>query len=210
MTEGKLRRTLSFPNESVRAMAFSPDGSTLTAVSSAGTVKRWDAATGQARRTSRIGIVSAAALSPDGHTLATVSSGDEDTETVRLWEVPGGKPRHTLTGLMGSVHAVALSKDGRTLATGDAAGVMRLWDTATGQARRTLTSHSGPVFAVALSPDGRTQATGGLETVQLWEGELPTPAQSIRKICRAVQRSFTSQERSLYLPDLPAHPLCRS
>ncbi|MGV9879595.1 nSTAND1 domain-containing NTPase [Streptomyces sp. NPDC003006] len=208
--EGTLRRALPLPNESIHAMAFGPGGNTLTALSSAGTVKLWDTATGTVRRTSRIGPVSAAAFSPDGHILATESSRDGDTAIVRLWQAPGEKPRHTLTGPTRSVHTMALSRDGRTLATGDDTGVMRLWDTATGKARRTLTSHTGPVLAVALSPDGRSQATGGVETVRLWEGELPTPAQAVRKICRAVDRELTPQERALYLSDLPAPPLCKS
>ncbi|MGA4844396.1 hypothetical protein [Streptomyces sp. G45] len=208
--DGTLRRTLPFPGEPTYTMAFSPDGTTLTAVSDAGTVKLWDTATGRARRTRDIGPVSAAVLSPDGRTLAAESVKRDQAETVRLWDTATGKPRHTLTGPTDSVHAMAWSRDGRTLATSDDTGVMRLWDTATGKARRTLTGQKGPMFAVALSPDGHTQATSGYGTVQLWDGELPTPAQSIRKICQAVHRDVTPQERSLYLPDTPTCPVCRS
>jgi WD40 repeat protein len=67
----------------VVSVALSPDGSTLAAADSDGTVSLWDLATGQATATlfGHTEHVWSVAFSPDGHTLA---AGSMDG-TVRLW-----------------------------------------------------------------------------------------------------------------------------
>ena len=56
-------------------MAFSPDGQRLASASHDGTVKVWDAATGQETLTLKghTGVVSSVAFSPDGKRLASAS-----------------------------------------------------------------------------------------------------------------------------------------
>ncbi|MDX6718163.1 MAG: hypothetical protein QOJ63_417, partial [Solirubrobacteraceae bacterium] len=139
-------------------IAFSPDGGTLAAGDSDGTVRLWNPATRKqlARLTGASGAVRAVAFSPDG---TTVAGGGSDG-TVRLWDPATGKRLVRLRGASGAVRAVAFSPDGRTLAAGGGDGAVRLWDPATGKRLVRLRGAGSAVRAVAFSPDGRTLAAG--------------------------------------------------
>ncbi len=208
---GQPRTTLPGRTDWVASVELSPDGHTLATCGADGTVRLWDTDTGQPRVTlvGHTNTVAAVAFSPDGRTLAITSAGNE----VRLWDTDTGQPRVTLVGHTNTVAAVAFSPDGRTLATGSADGTVRLWDTDTGQPQASLATPD-IVRSVAFSPDGRTLATTSADhhhsddTVRLWDVAPPDQTGAINKICEAVHRGFTAQERSLYLPGQPPNRLC--
>ncbi|QES57758.1 hypothetical protein DEJ51_29290 [Streptomyces venezuelae] len=192
----------------LQSVAFSPDGRTLATIGDDwGVVLLWDVVKGKVRTTlsGPTVPVNSVAFSPDGRTLAT--GGDDNT--VRLWDVERGATRATLSGHTAPVNSVAFSPDGHTLATGSDDNTVRLWGVATGQFRTALIGHTGKVNSVVFSPDGRSLATGSLDkTVRLWNVALPSPDAAIQRICGAVNRDFTPQERTTYLPGQAVAPVC--
>lgn len=151
------------------AIAFSPDGKTLTSASPDHTVRLWDVATGQEVQTfaGHTALVLATAFSPDGRTLASASRDG----TVFLWEVAGERGPRTLQGHGDQVNAVTFSPGGGILASASDDGTVILWDVASGRKRRTFEGHEGRVSAVAFSPDGNLLASASHDdkTVRLWD-----------------------------------------
>src|SRR5262249_10285784 len=106
-------------------LAFSPDGKTLAAGGSYGSLQLWDVSLGHVRAVLKghTQTIDALAFSPNGLTLA---SGSADG-SVKLWDLHNGQERLTLKGHGSSVHSAAFAADGLTLATGSADGTLRLW-----------------------------------------------------------------------------------
>jgi WD40 repeat protein/energy-coupling factor transporter ATP-binding protein EcfA2 len=158
-------------SSAVDAVAFSPDGRSLVAGTSDGTLYLWDSTTGAPRATIMdVGhTVDAMAFSPDGHTLAIHIGSPDGPGTVQLRDPATGELRSTIAD-GGKGTAVVFSPDGHTLATDGEdgkSGKVQLWDPATGTLRTTIATRRQGA-AVVFSPDGHTLATDGDEyTVQL-------------------------------------------
>jgi WD40 repeat protein len=156
--------------DTVRALAFSPDGRTLATGSWDGTIKLWDIESGALLWTSWFtDNIESLAFAPDGRTLA---SGGDDA-TVQLWDARGGTHRQTLSGHSGPVFALAWSPDGSLLASGGVDEGIRLWELSgaqPGPGARTLTGHIDWVLGLAFTPDGTQLASGSWDgTVRLWD-----------------------------------------
>ena len=141
----------------VRAIAFSPDGSTLASCADhrEDFVRLWDVATGnQVAVLEKVWGVRSVAFSPDGRTLA--SGSDYGLE---LWDLETGTQVASASSWAEgtwAIRSVAFSPDGQTLAAGSGMfESVTLWDVATFTRTATFEGHSDRVTAVAFSPDGR-------------------------------------------------------
>ena len=170
-----LKGDAKFP-EGIRALAFSPSGTTLASATT-DQIWLWDINAKQIIRIleGHTWHVSALAFSPDGETIA--SAGWD--WTLRLWDAATGKLRKTFGEHTSGVNTVAFSPDGRTFASASW-GLIRLWNTngvplrlwyaRTGEHLENFIYHVDYVRTVVFSPDGKHLASGGNDSrLRLWE-----------------------------------------
>lgn len=162
--------TLGSCGNSVRAVAFSPDGKSLASGGNDNAVRLWNTQTGEMhvlgmcdQGGSGFSYVADVAFSPDGKTIASGSS----DRAVRLWDVQTGQAK-ILDHYDHPIRAVAFAPDGRHLASGSKDGVVHLWDVASGESL-VVGRCDDAVWSVAFSPDGKTVASeNGNQMIAIW------------------------------------------
>jgi len=160
---GKLVGTLRTPAESVRGVAFSPDGR-LIALGSGGTVRIWHA--GSFGRPAIVlrdpsgaaeNEVWSVAFSPDGKRVAAGNWSGAWT----VWDVPTRGIVARAKGHVDTVADVAFSPDGAYLATAGWDGAVKIWAVPGGGLVTATRTPSRELEAVAFAPRGRVVAVAG-------------------------------------------------
>jgi WD40 repeat protein len=169
---GKLLFALPQVEHVVMSIAISPNDKLLALACHDSVVRLVDADTGRARRTLRGDrTIWCVAFSRDGRLVAagSGSEGEQDSGTVRIWEVESGRERPTITGH--GAQSLAFSPDGQRLATGGVDQAVKIWDIATGQEVLTLRGHTDWVQGIAYTPDGlHVVSASGDRTIRIWDG----------------------------------------
>src|SRR5439155_12206255 len=155
----------------------SPDGKVLATGGDDETIRFWDAATGELRRTLKIErggklseTVYSVAFAPDGK-LAAVGSGNGKGGDghVRIVDPSDGTVRQTFAGPDGGqIWVVAFSPDGKLLAAGSINGRVTIRATDTWKVVREWAA-GGTLRALAFSPDGKVVATAIDRDIVLWD-----------------------------------------
>jgi WD40 repeat protein len=162
--------------DTVRSLAFSPDGTMLASGSTDRTAILWDVA---GRR--RIRVLSgpketvsnaAVAFSHDGTTVAVDFNAGNSTSVV-LWDVNTGESASLLPEGHHVVSGLAFSGDDKLLVIGGRNKIM-LWNTTTRQsAAPPILGGFGYVDSVAFLDDGRILATIGSDgRLRFWDVEM--------------------------------------
>ena len=161
----------------VSSMVFSPDGRTLTSISSDGTVELWNVATKQNITTFKGHgslFTPNAAFSPDGKFLAVAVIDAEQGRRIKdgslhLWDVTTQRNIATLKDPKG-FWAMAFSPDNTVFAAGTGNAEIKLWDMTSRKYIGNLSGGQNEIYSLAFSPDGTLLASTsyGLQ-INLWD-----------------------------------------
>ncbi len=172
---GKEIRRFKGHSQSVRSLAFSPDGTVLVSASEDGTIRKWKTATGEELRLvmkkKNGGLC--LALSPDGKIIA--GAGELDG-LIHLFESGTGRELRQFGGEHRRPASLAFSPDGKTLVAGGVDSTLRLWDVATGKELLPALGTQSSIWHAALAPDDATLAVsnrhGGIACYDVASGKL--------------------------------------
>lgn len=114
-------------HQKVHFLAFSGDGSTLSAAAPSGLVRIWEAETGHQRLHlhAQPSPIHSLCYSPDGRILAT--AGGKDTGVIQFWEVLTGSCISAFDWNIGEVHAITFDPAGMRAAAGGRGRIV-IWD----------------------------------------------------------------------------------
>jgi len=176
---GAIRTVLRGHTGSVGDILLSPDNTRVITTSNDGTVRTWDAKSGQ-----QLHLFQAPAdggfpmvLSPTRRVVA--ARGLEGTPSAHVWDLETGRELFTLGGHGGCTHFVIFSPAGDRIVTTERFPHtnLYLWDAATGKRLAILKGHENQVRYATFSPDGKRLVSASEDrTVRVWDVS-PTPAE---------------------------------
>ena len=150
----------------ISSVAWSPDGTRLSSVSSSVFIRIWDVATQSLISFPIQQPALSVSWSPDGKRIA---SGSND---IRIWDVKNGSQiGEPLREHDEVVRSVSWSPDGTRLASAAEDRTVRIWDATTGsQIGEPLLGHTKSVYSVTWSPDGTRLASASKDrTIRIWD-----------------------------------------
>ena len=177
-------------SDTVRSLAYSPDGTLLASASEDKTIKLRRVKTDELMFSleGHSAFVSDVEFSPDGKLLAS-ASGDQ---TIKCWDVNTGELIVTLKGHTKAVLGIAFSSNGQTLASSSFDGTVKIWNISDGKEIKTFNQWG--VSEVVFSPDGAILAASGLEGTKLWN------------MASLSQHEIQIEDRSMFAPSVAFSP----
>ncbi len=150
---GEPIRDLLEVDDSVHALAFSPDSKLLASGGCDRSIRIWDLATGRLAKTieDHADWVLDLDFSPDGSRLVSASR----DKTAKLFDIAKGESIATFPEHTEPVYAVAYARDGKSVATAGGDKVIKVWDpNADAKKIRDIPGHGMAIFKLQFTPDG--------------------------------------------------------
>lgn len=151
------------------SVVFSKDGKTVFSASEDGTVKMWNAETGEELK-SFLGhsfSISALSINADGTQLVTCGR-----NSVRVWDLQNGQQVNEITRVDEEFLSMDISPDATRIAVGESKGAVRVWNLESGEPEFVLEGHERNVQCVRFSPDGRYLASASDDRlINIWDME---------------------------------------
>ncbi len=178
-SDGVVVRSITWPSDLVRSVAFSPDGTVVAGGDRTGMLRTFRVSDGGPLLSfqAHSGDITALLYSTDGARIAS-SSADH---TVKLWGSSSGQLMGTLSGHGNAVNAIALSPDGALLASGSQDNTVKLWSMPGGTLVGTLNQPS-PVSSLGFNASANKLAVAIRDELREWD----VPSQTlVRNLARA-------------------------
>lgn len=170
--------TITGHDAAVTSVTFSPDSTTLASASVDGTVKLWNASSGEIFHIllGHEAPISSISFSPDGSLLASAS----EDGMIKLWQASSGEIVKTLSGQQSGVSSVGFLADGNTLVSASEDGVVTVWTSTGSKAFQPFQGQAEGLSNISFSSDGTTLAAGGNDgMVKLWDPQSGREIQTL-------------------------------
>ncbi len=151
-------------------LIVSPNGKYVVAGFIEGTVRIWDAQSGDLTDVyyDHFDAITALQFAPENTGASRIVTASLDS-TAKVWYTENAETIHTFKH-NGPVYDAVFSPDGTLVATAGADSLAMIWDAKTGELLYKLTAHNDVVFSVAFSPDGSKLLTTSADaTARIWD-----------------------------------------
>ncbi|MDX1990737.1 MAG: sortase [bacterium] len=182
--------TLSAHTDRITALAFSPDGTLLTAASADRTVSVWavdtlfamPVPTPMQQIAQHTDVVTSVAFTTDAQGNLLLASGSRDG-TIWLGDPTSGVAVTVIDQFDSPVWALTFAPataNGLLLATAAEDGTIWLWGMGASASLRRLNGHQGPAMSLAFDSTGTRLASGGIDgLLRLWDLSSAEPVATV-------------------------------